>query len=377
MTSLLGLLARRYAVWTTTWLFIVGTLVVGTLVVVTLPAYASTYPDDSARRVAVALAQNNAATTLLYGRLADPGSPGQMFGWEIGTCVTLLVAVLGVLMAVRLTRVAEQEGTIEIIHSAGLGRLAPLTATFVVLAVVGAILGLVSAPGVGFRAGQVDGVDWTGALAFGSVVALTFVLMALIAVILAQLLPTAWSARVAGARPWPAASPSEPRPTPRTTPGSTGSPPGSAGHRGAVHLQQPHAAGRLIRGRDPARRCRDSPRAFTRARREHPAGFDDQGSPRPGVVGSGSGLAPGPSHDRLVGRGDRPRWGTIYRDGVERGEDRASGPAVGWVPRGTARRRRPRLGLLRMHRHGRRRRRRGVGLPFRARGGHGGTSRTR
>jgi ABC-2 type transport system permease protein len=194
MTSLLGLLARRYAAWTTTWLFIVGLLVV-----VTLPAYASTYPDDAARRVAVELAQNNAATTLLYGHLADPGSPGQMFGWEVGTFVTLLVAVLGVLMAVRLTRVAEQEGTIEIMRSAGLGRLAPLTATFVVLAVAGAFLGLVSAAGVGLRAGQVDGVDWAGSLAFGSVVALTFLLMALITAILAQLLPTAWSARVAGA----------------------------------------------------------------------------------------------------------------------------------------------------------------------------------
>jgi putative exporter of polyketide antibiotics len=66
-------------------------------------------------------------------------------------------------------------------------------------AVIGAILGLVSAAGVGFRAGQVDGVDWTGSIAFGSVVALTFLLITLIAVILAQLLPTASSARVAGA----------------------------------------------------------------------------------------------------------------------------------------------------------------------------------
>ena len=194
MMALLGLLARQYAAWTTTWLFIVGTVVV-----VTVPAYTSTYPDEAARRVAVELAQNNAATTLLYGRLPGPGSPGQMFVWETGTFVTLLVAVLGVLVAVRLTRGAEQEGTTEMVRAAGLGRLAPLTATFVVLAVVGAILGLVSTVGVGFRAGQVDGVDWPGSFAFGSVVALTFVLTALITVILAQLFPTAWSARVAGA----------------------------------------------------------------------------------------------------------------------------------------------------------------------------------
>ena len=146
MTSLLGLLARRYAAWTTMWLFIVGALVV-----VTMPAYASTYPDEAARRVAVQLAQNNAATTLLYGRLPDPGSPGQLFVWETGTFVTLLVAVLGVLMTVRLTRGAEQEGTIEIVRSAGLGPLAPLTATFVVLVVVGAILLVSSVVELGFE----------------------------------------------------------------------------------------------------------------------------------------------------------------------------------------------------------------------------------
>ena len=194
MTSLLGLLARQYAAWITTWL-----LIVAALVVVTLPAYTSTYPDEEARRVAVELAQNNAATMLLYGRLPDPGNPGQMFVWETGTFITLLVAVLAVLIAVRLTRVAEQEGTFEIVRAAGLGRLAPLTATFVVLAVMGASLGLVSTVALSLHAGEVDGVDWTGSLAFGSVVTLTFLLMALLTVIIAQLVPTAWAARVAGA----------------------------------------------------------------------------------------------------------------------------------------------------------------------------------
>ncbi len=194
MRSLLALVARRYASWTITWLVIVGGLVLGTL-----PSYASTYPDEAARRAAVELAQRDAATTLLYGRLPDPGSPGQLFAWKIGAFLTLLVAVLGVLMAVRLSRTAEQDGTIELLRSAGLGRLAPLTATFAVLGVVGALLGLVSAAGVGFRAGEVEGADWTGSLAFGSVVALTFVLMALVTVVLARVFPTGWSARVAGA----------------------------------------------------------------------------------------------------------------------------------------------------------------------------------
>ncbi len=194
MRALLGLLARRYAAWTLTW-----TLVVATLVVVTVPSYASTYPDQAARLAAVKLAQSNGATTLLYGQLPGPGSPGQLFAWEVGTFVTLLVAVLGLLMAVRLTRAAEHEGTIELVRAAGLGRLAPLTATFVLLAVVSVLLGMASAAAVGLRAGQVAGIDWPGSLAFGSVVALTFLLIALISVVAAQLVPTPWSARVTSA----------------------------------------------------------------------------------------------------------------------------------------------------------------------------------
>jgi ABC-2 type transport system permease protein len=191
MRALLGLLTRRHAAWTLTWIFVVVTLVV-----VTLPTYASTYPDDAARLAAVKLAQSNGATTLLYGQLPGPGSPAQLFVWEIGTFVTLLVAVLGLLMAVRLTRAAEQQGTIEIVRAAGLGRLAPLTATLVLLTVVSALLGLASAAAAGFRAGRVAGIDWAGSLAFGSVVTLTFLLIALIAVVAAQLVPTPWSARV-------------------------------------------------------------------------------------------------------------------------------------------------------------------------------------
>lgn len=194
MRALLGLLARRYTAWTLTWIFVVGALIV-----VTLPTYESTYPDQAARLAAVSLARSNGATTLLYGRLPGPGSPAQLFVWEIGTFVTLLVAVIGLLMAVRLTRAAEQQGTIEILRTTGLRRLAPLTATFILLTMMSALLGLASAAAAGFRAGPVAGIDWAGSFAFGSVVALTFLLIALITVVTAQLVPTPWSARVMGA----------------------------------------------------------------------------------------------------------------------------------------------------------------------------------
>jgi putative exporter of polyketide antibiotics len=345
--------------------------------VVTLPSYASTYPDEAARRVAVELAQNNAATALLYGCLPDPGSPGQLFVWEIGTFVTLLVAVLGVLMTVRLTRSAEQEGTIEIVRSAGLGPLAPLMATFVVLAVVGAILGLVSAAGVGLRAGQVDGVDWTGSLAFGSVVALTFLLMALITVILAQLLPTPWSARVAGALALAgsfalrAAADTQHHPwLHRITP---------LGLRASVEPFTSNSPVPLVVSSVVVILLAVVATALERSRE---LGGASCGSPRPGSAASGCRLPsgwPGAWAEPRPSGGSRgcPWWGTVHGDGVERGGNRPSGPTIGWVPGGTARRRRPRLGLLRIHRHGRCHRRRGVRHPLHAGGGHGGTSRTR
>ncbi|TNC31311.1 hypothetical protein [Mumia zhuanghuii] len=193
MTALVPLLVRRYGVWITAWV-----VTVGVIVVITLPSYGTTYRDAAARRAAVALAQHDAATTLLYGQLPDPGTPGQMFSWEIGTFLTLLVAVMGVLTAVRLTRAAEQDGTLELVRGAGLSRQEPLLAGFVLIGGVALLLSLVCVLGVGLRVGDVAGVDWPGAWTFGFAVGGTFALMALLACVTAQLVPTARAARVAG-----------------------------------------------------------------------------------------------------------------------------------------------------------------------------------
>jgi ABC-2 type transport system permease protein len=191
--AMLPLLGRRYGAWVAAWV-----VTIGIMVVVTLPAYASTYRDAAARRAAVTLAQADAATTLLYGRLPDPGTPAQMFSWEVGTFATLLVAVMGVLIAVRLSRVAEEDGTLEVVRGAGLGRQGPLVAAFVLLGAVALLLSTICALGVGFRAGHVAGVTWSGAWAFGFAVGGTFVLMALLTVVLSQLVPTSRATRVSG-----------------------------------------------------------------------------------------------------------------------------------------------------------------------------------
>ncbi len=193
MTSLLRLLVRGHAAWVGVWV-----AVVAVLVVVTLPAYVSTYADAATRATAVAQAQQEVATTLLYGTLPDPGSPAQMFSWEVGTFITLLVSTMGVLLAVRLTRAAEQDGTVELVRAAGLGRSGPLVAGLVVISAVAALLAVVVGAGLGLRAGRVEGVDVSGVCAFALVVAATFTLVALLTIVVAQVVPTPWSARVAG-----------------------------------------------------------------------------------------------------------------------------------------------------------------------------------
>ena len=56
---------------------------------------------------------------LLYGNLPKPGTLGQFFVWETGTFVLLLTAIMMVLLAVRLTRVSENSGQLEMVWRQG------------------------------------------------------------------------------------------------------------------------------------------------------------------------------------------------------------------------------------------------------------------
>jgi ABC-2 type transport system permease protein len=184
---------RRHRVLMTSW-----SVLLIALAGATVSAYQSTYPTPEQRRVAVELAQHNAATILLYGNLPDPGTPAQMFAWEIGAIATILAAIMAVLVAIALTRAAEDDGTLELVRCCGAGPRAPLRSALAILALVAAILTLGCTVAAGLNAGRVDAVTWPGAAAFGSVVGLTFLLVAVLAVALAQIVPTAGGARILG-----------------------------------------------------------------------------------------------------------------------------------------------------------------------------------
>jgi len=193
MLILLRLMLHRHRVLITSWLVLL-VAVTGA----TVSAYQSTYPTAEQRRTATDLAQHSAATTLMYGNLADPGTPALMFTWEIGAIATILAAIMAVLVAISLTRAAEDDGTLELVRTTGIDARVPLRCALLMLAGVAATLALGCTGGLGLAAGHVDAVTWPGAAAFGTVVGLTFLIVGMVTVVLAQVAATAGSARLLG-----------------------------------------------------------------------------------------------------------------------------------------------------------------------------------
>src|SRR6266508_967918 len=187
------LMVRRYRLLITSWLVLLVALTGATA-----SAYQSTYPTQEQRRTATELAQHNTATTLLYGELADPGTPALMFSWEIGAIATILAAIMGLLVGVLVTRAAEDDGTLELMRSAGIDPRAPLRSALVVLALVAPFLTLGCAGAAGRAVGHVDAFTWSGSVAFGAVVGMTFLAVGVLTVLLAQVAPTAGTARIVG-----------------------------------------------------------------------------------------------------------------------------------------------------------------------------------
>ncbi|MFI5960062.1 hypothetical protein [Cryptosporangium sp. NPDC051539] len=190
-----GLLFRLHRTMLTAW-----TLLLVVVSGATVTAYQTTYATPGQRRVATDLAQHDAATTVMYGRLHDPGTSAQMFAWEVGAIVTILAGVGAVLAGVALTRAAEDDGTMELLRASGIDARVPFRGAVTVLVAVSAALAAGCAVVVGLAGilGDVEAVTWPGALAFGCLVGATFLLVALGTVVLAQVAPGAGAARLYG-----------------------------------------------------------------------------------------------------------------------------------------------------------------------------------
>jgi ABC-2 type transport system permease protein len=191
--TLTRLLVRRHRLALGSWLVLLVALCGGTV-----SAYASTYATAQQRRAAVELAQHNPATTLLYGRLPDPGTPAQMYVWEVGAFATVLAAIMAVVVSVALTRAVEDDGTVDLVRSCGVAPRQPLRSALTVLAGVAGVLTVGCGTALGSAAGRVEGVTWAGAFLFGAVLGTTFLVVSALTILLAQIAPNAGQARLLG-----------------------------------------------------------------------------------------------------------------------------------------------------------------------------------
>ena len=101
------MMAARLLAYRRRWFVIAWLLLLIALSRATVSAYQSTYSTPQQLQSATDLAQNNAATVLLFGDLHSSGTPAVMFTWEVGAIATILAVILAVLLAVSMTRAAD------------------------------------------------------------------------------------------------------------------------------------------------------------------------------------------------------------------------------------------------------------------------------
>ncbi len=147
------------------------------------------YPSVSSRVEAAAGINDIPSLVALYGRIYDPTSLGALSMIKLSAMGAALVAVLAIIVAVRHTRAEEEAGRLELLGSTVLGRLAPLTASMLLVIGSNLLLGFCTAVGV-----MATGLPADGSLAFGLSWCLTGIAFGSVALVFAQLTTSARAA---------------------------------------------------------------------------------------------------------------------------------------------------------------------------------------
>ncbi|MDN5901068.1 MAG: polyketide antibiotic transporter [Brachybacterium sp.] len=141
------------------------------------------YPDQQALDARAALLGNPSAVLMTgpaFGR--DHYTLWAAVANELFLYVLLAGAIMSILLMVRHTRAEEEAGRLEMLRSLPTGRLAPTAAALVVVAIANLALGAAVSVGV-----LVTGSPVQGGIALGAATALTGLLFAAIAAVMAQL----------------------------------------------------------------------------------------------------------------------------------------------------------------------------------------------
>ncbi len=138
------------------------------------------YPTEE-QRLALAVASANSPVALMSNGLVSGTSPGATVATQALLPLAIAAALMSTLAVVRHTRQNEETGRTELIGSAVVGHLAPLTAALLV--VVGADL-VVGALSVGVMVA--NGLPMSGSLLFGAAIAGAGIAFAAVAAVTAQ-----------------------------------------------------------------------------------------------------------------------------------------------------------------------------------------------
>ncbi|GAA2781789.1 ABC transporter membrane-spanning protein [Kitasatospora paracochleata] len=181
---------RRDRIALPAWLYAVTAMVLSTAF-----SFRTLYATEQDRRSFAASIAGNGSLRALYGPVHDASTIGGLTAWRMGVFGAVLAGLMSTLLVVRHTRAEEEDGRLELVAAAAVGRRAPLTAALLAALTADLLLGALVTGGL-LAAGQ--GV--AGSVAFGLALAAAGVFFAAVAALAAQLAETGRAANgLAGA----------------------------------------------------------------------------------------------------------------------------------------------------------------------------------
>jgi ABC-2 type transport system permease protein len=134
---------------------------------------AAVFPDlyqTAEERQSIAATMNNPAIISMVGPGygLDNYTPGAMMAHQMLLFTALAAAIMSILLVTRHLRADEEEGRVELIRSFPVGRLANISASFIVLIFVNITLALII--GFGLASMKIESIDLEGSLLYGAAI---------------------------------------------------------------------------------------------------------------------------------------------------------------------------------------------------------------
>jgi ABC-2 type transport system permease protein len=184
--GMLRLAWRRNRVFYTCWV-----LGLAVLMPATVTKYHDLVPDGTDGQLMLAQLASNPTMRAILGPPFDLGTAGGFTFWRVGTFVAAAAAMMAALGVIRATRAEEEEGRVELVRSGAVSRAVPLAAGIVLSLAACFATGVLIA--LFMLAAKTPAA---GAWASGLGIALTGTMFTGVAAVLAQVFPSARTARV-------------------------------------------------------------------------------------------------------------------------------------------------------------------------------------